>query len=157
MSSRTSSTAMAIILGIGLCPAVCADEKDAQPSASSPPQAQGSPAAAPSQPPVKASAPPTAEEVGALRREIEELRKQIQTLRDQLRAGLLPGQGIAPGAATGESPSAMPSPPPAPGLPATPSGAPSQTSNYFNPSISVIRSEERRVGKECRSRWSPYH
>src|SRR3712207_8682515 len=24
-------------------------------------------------------------------------------------------------------------------------------------SISVLRSEERRVGKECRSRWSPYH
>ena len=23
--------------------------------------------------------------------------------------------------------------------------------------ISHIRSEERRVGKECRSRWSPYH
>ena len=23
--------------------------------------------------------------------------------------------------------------------------------------IFVIRSEERRVGKECRSRWSPYH
>src|SRR5690554_7117408 len=23
--------------------------------------------------------------------------------------------------------------------------------------ILVIRSEERRVGKECRSRWSPYH
>src|SRR5256885_6048393 len=23
--------------------------------------------------------------------------------------------------------------------------------------ISVMRSEERRVGKECRSRWSPYH
>ena len=23
--------------------------------------------------------------------------------------------------------------------------------------ISVGRSEERRVGKECRSRWSPYH
>ena len=22
---------------------------------------------------------------------------------------------------------------------------------------SVMRSEERRVGKECRSRWSPYH
>ena len=21
----------------------------------------------------------------------------------------------------------------------------------------VLRSEERRVGKECRSRWSPYH
>ena len=24
-------------------------------------------------------------------------------------------------------------------------------------SISLYRSEERRVGKECRSRWSPYH
>ena len=23
--------------------------------------------------------------------------------------------------------------------------------------IGTIRSEERRVGKECRSRWSPYH
>ena len=24
-------------------------------------------------------------------------------------------------------------------------------------SIELTRSEERRVGKECRSRWSPYH
>ena len=23
--------------------------------------------------------------------------------------------------------------------------------------VPVMRSEERRVGKECRSRWSPYH
>ena len=23
--------------------------------------------------------------------------------------------------------------------------------------VIVVRSEERRVGKECRSRWSPYH
>ena len=23
--------------------------------------------------------------------------------------------------------------------------------------VNSIRSEERRVGKECRSRWSPYH
>ena len=23
--------------------------------------------------------------------------------------------------------------------------------------IEILRSEERRVGKECRSRWSPYH
>ena len=38
--------------------------------------------------------------------------------------------------------------------------------NYFTPGdqfkvfdtkIGRIRSEERRVGKECRSRWSPYH
>ena len=27
----------------------------------------------------------------------------------------------------------------------------------FAPYISDDRSEERRVGKECRSRWSPYH
>src|SRR5256885_8164890 len=25
------------------------------------------------------------------------------------------------------------------------------------PAAQVLRSEERRVGKECRSRWSPYH
>ena len=23
--------------------------------------------------------------------------------------------------------------------------------------LAIVRSEERRVGKECRSRWSPYH
>src|SRR5258708_38322446 len=26
-----------------------------------------------------------------------------------------------------------------------------------NPAQVYVRSEERRVGKECRSRWSPYH
>ena len=26
----------------------------------------------------------------------------------------------------------------------------------FDP-VQAVRSEERRVGKECRSRWSPYH
>src|SRR2546427_12789989 len=26
-----------------------------------------------------------------------------------------------------------------------------------NDAVSAMRSEERRVGKECRSRWSPYH
>ena len=26
-----------------------------------------------------------------------------------------------------------------------------------NPDRTISRSEERRVGKECRSRWSPYH
>ena len=36
--------------------------------------------------------------------------------------------------------------------------------NYWNNEESIVipiwedlRSEERRVGKECRSRWSPYH
>ena len=28
---------------------------------------------------------------------------------------------------------------------------------FFYWSIATVRSEERRVGKECRSRWSPYH
>ena len=28
---------------------------------------------------------------------------------------------------------------------------------YFLLGNQVLRSEERRVGKECRSRWSPYH
>ena len=34
-----------------------------------------------------------------------------------------------------------------------------QSSNMYNQRIWSldIRSEERRVGKECRSRWSPYH
>src|SRR5256884_8110159 len=31
------------------------------------------------------------------------------------------------------------------------------TSGVVGPTITVTRSEERRVGKECRSRWSPYH
>src|SRR5256886_10263742 len=31
------------------------------------------------------------------------------------------------------------------------------TSKTTTPSALVSRSEERRVGKECRSRWSPYH
>ena len=33
------------------------------------------------------------------------------------------------------------------------------TGNVIDFAVAVImaRSEERRVGKECRSRWSPYH
>ena len=29
--------------------------------------------------------------------------------------------------------------------------------NFGGGSVDITRSEERRVGKECRSRWSPYH
>ena len=29
--------------------------------------------------------------------------------------------------------------------------------SYRGPGMETTRSEERRVGKECRSRWSPYH
>ena len=31
------------------------------------------------------------------------------------------------------------------------------STELFNRLLPWIRSEERRVGKECRSRWSPYH
>ena len=33
----------------------------------------------------------------------------------------------------------------------------SKGQDYFFGGVRDIRSEERRVGKECRSRWSPYH
>ena len=43
-------------------------------------------------------------------------------------------------------------------------GVPENFHNYFVAEfdkdfelVHVWRSEERRVGKECRSRWSPYH
>ena len=32
-----------------------------------------------------------------------------------------------------------------------------KTVNFVNLAVDSNRSEERRVGKECRSRWSPYH
>ena len=35
--------------------------------------------------------------------------------------------------------------------------AASTKAGHFDKEIIPIRSEERRVGKECRSRWSPYH
>src|SRR2546429_7484405 len=31
------------------------------------------------------------------------------------------------------------------------------SSEYAVDPLEILRSEERRVGKECRSRWSPYH
>src|SRR4029453_18107999 len=38
-----------------------------------------------------------------------------------------------------------------------PGGEPEPTRLYVAPQFRLSRSEERRVGKECRSRWSPYH
>src|SRR2546427_2143305 len=38
-----------------------------------------------------------------------------------------------------------------------PSFSPALTRSGYAGSIVQERSEERRVGKECRSRWSPYH
>src|SRR5260370_26717800 len=36
-------------------------------------------------------------------------------------------------------------------------GDPDQLFEVFEVGTLLLRSEERRVGKECRSRWSPYH
>ena len=33
----------------------------------------------------------------------------------------------------------------------------SDAGHNFTDALALLRSEERRVGKECRSRWSPYH
>src|SRR3989441_2247814 len=136
MRTRISFTAMAIVLGLGLHPAARADEKAGQGTPSAGP-AQEPRATAPAQQPARASAPPTAEEVEALRREIKDLKKQIQTLRAQLRAGFLPDKGTSAAAPVQMAPPPPP-PPAAPGPPTTPAAAPSQTSNYFNPSVSVI-------------------
>src|SRR3989441_6005530 len=43
------------------------------------------------------------------------------------------------------------------GFPALAAALPVIVDNLREASIDVRRSEERRVGKECRSRWSPYH
>src|SRR2546430_10109752 len=39
----------------------------------------------------------------------------------------------------------------------SPRGAPARRAHAVLPQVTMARSEERRVGKECRSRWSPYH
>ena len=42
----------------------------------------------------------------------------------------------------------------------TPTGRDKWTEEIFEKKLTntaTVRSEERRVGKECRSRWSPYH
>ena len=36
-------------------------------------------------------------------------------------------------------------------------GVPSDNWEFHYNEDNLCRSEERRVGKECRSRWSPYH
>src|SRR3712207_9219063 len=34
---------------------------------------------------------------------------------------------------------------------------PNESDQVAEAAVRAVRSEERRVGKECRSRWSPYH
>ncbi|HEX9428119.1 MAG TPA: hypothetical protein VGA64_10050 [Candidatus Polarisedimenticolia bacterium] len=123
MRSRASCNVVAFLMAIGLpAAAIRAEEKTAQPAAA--PASQEQP---------KPSTSTTEEEIKALRREIEDLKSQIQALRDQGRAGLLPGQATA----SGEPPAQAPTPPP-PAVSTPQPAAASQTSNYFNPSVSVI-------------------
>ena len=49
-----------------------------------------------------------------------------------------------------------PAEPEQPATPATPA-EPAEPATPAEPEAPAERSEERRVGKECRSRWSPYH
>ena len=56
-----------------------------------------------------------------------------------------PDPGPTPGPKPTPGPMSGPTPSPDPGLPTV------------TTATKVTRSEERRVGKECRSRWSPYH
>src|SRR5439155_6844489 len=63
--------------------------------------------------------------------------------------------GIRDGHVTGVQTCALPiCPLGKPPIRAVPRGP---TPNSPRPSSMSARSEERRVGKECRSRWSPYH
>ena len=44
-----------------------------------------------------------------------------------------------------------------PNVNAIPSARAAGRSRTHKVTVTAMRSEERRVGKECRSRWSPYH
>ncbi|HYS04290.1 MAG TPA: hypothetical protein VEW47_03775 [Candidatus Dormibacteraeota bacterium] len=112
MRPRVSCRAVAVLMAVGLPAAtVLAEEQGAQPTAA--PVAQA-----------VMPASTTQEEIEALRREIEDLKNQIRALRDQVGAGPAPVQPTAP--------------PPGPILAPAPAAVSSQTSNYFNPSVSVI-------------------
>src|SRR5215510_12377498 len=67
--------------------------------------------------------------------------------------------GIRDGHVTGVQTCALPiSPDQTPGLmPTNTTSRPSARTSGIERPRAASRSEERRVGKECRSRWSPYH
>src|SRR2546426_10873765 len=57
----------------------------------------------------------------------------------------------------GEVPSPAAPPPGCPFHPRCPHPKKNERCRTEPPALREVRSEERRVGKECRSRWSPYH
>src|SRR5256885_4109971 len=68
-----------------------------------------------------------------------------EQLLAHLAADPRPGPGRPPTGPTHPTPTHPPSNPPG--------GGPTEPTK----TRTAVRSEERRVGKECRSRWSPYH
>src|SRR5256885_15488848 len=69
-----------------------------------------------------------------------------------------PQQTGQPGTAPAGQPATPPVPQsPSPNAPPPPAGRPETTTETAPLGNAPSRSEERRVGKECRSRWSPYH
>jgi hypothetical protein len=107
--------------------------------------APAAPAAAPAAPAQPAPAAPP-EDVAALRRQLEALRKEYEQRLTALEQRLdqLVGSGATAAQAAAPTPGVPPEGPAVPAPAATPGGeapiggAPSQTSNYFNPSVSVI-------------------
>src|SRR2546426_12056981 len=84
------------------------------------------------------------------RREIESLQERAQMAPPSVAA-----LGAIPGRAAAESAQA-----PGQGLVGRTTIVPDQATNSLvirTAPANFSRSEERRVGKECRSRWSPYH
>src|SRR2546422_1042361 len=88
-----------------------------------------------------------------VREELRQLQQRIQQLEKRLQDTDAKARKAEEDAARAENVAAQ-------------AGARPAGENAFNPAISLIlqgtaarnsRSEERRVGKECRSRWSPYH
>src|SRR6266511_2908564 len=92
----------------------------------------------------------------------------VATRQASAQATLSPSTAIAPGASRPLT-RVLAAPParetwrmrPVPALRQHPLGAPVWVQNAVDAEVAsamgVPRSEERRVGKECRSRWSPYH
>ena len=64
---------------------------------------------------------------------------------------------IGPTPTPAPSPTPTPTPTFAPALALLPRGGRAHLLRRCAPLPALLRSEERRVGKECRSRWSPYH
>src|SRR2546429_9087223 len=97
----------------------------------------------------------TTDEVARLGARVAVTEEAVRTIRARVEALAMPPPAPPPASpvAPPPAPAVAPRPAPPPARPATPRPAP-----VVAPQVERrARSEERRVGKECRSRWSPYH